>query len=240
MLGFALSPDGATVLAGYGDPGTGEALSLRDAVGIYAADADRLTFERRVADLDISCLRFGSDALYACAVERDPLGTDPSLGDFHLGVYRGPGVPTSKRDFTQFLALRDVRGPAPWADGRTTECQTEWTEADPSAPVAVGTCARLGACASDIELSDGALVCGTAGAAGGGSGGSGGTTDTGGTRSDAGTQAGDSETGSDSGCGCRFAGNRREAPFTWLGLALVFFAVLRKRRARPNFMCHRG
>ncbi|HEX6765688.1 MAG TPA: hypothetical protein VF103_09430, partial [Polyangiaceae bacterium] len=100
FLGFALSPDGESVFAGFGNPGTDETLSAPDAVGIYEGNAEELAFSHVVSDMDVSCLRFLSAGLYACAVERDPLGTDPTLGDFHLGVYAGGGVPASKLDFT--------------------------------------------------------------------------------------------------------------------------------------------
>jgi hypothetical protein len=221
LLGFSLSLDGSLVLAGYGDPRVDETLSSPDAVGIYRADANELAFERIVADVDVSCLRYTSAGLFACAVERDPLGLDPALGDFHLGLYEGSGEPASAADFTPLLALRNVRGPAPWADGRVTACQVEWK--DPASPLPLGTCARLNACDGQTELSEGALVCGVAGG-GGGEGAVGGAGAVGGSGDGA------RET---SGCGCRTWRQRSKTALFWLASAVVAFScgALSRRKA---------
>ena len=156
LLGFALANDGETLLAGYGDPRTDPALSLREELGIYAAPmapANELTFERIVADLDVSCLHATPSGLYVCATETDPLGVNPTLeADFHLGFHAGSSLPADRADFTPLLKLRDVRGPAPWRDA-VSPCDAEWQR----------ECAQLFACDNDpLELSDGALLCGEA------------------------------------------------------------------------------
>jgi hypothetical protein len=167
LLGFALANDGELVLGGYGDPRADPALSSRDELGIYAADATlpagAIVFERIVSDLDVSCLYATATGLYACATELDPLGADSTLEpDFHLGLHRGAGLPTARADFTPLLKLRDVRGPAPWSDDRVSACDAEWSAA----------CAQFFACENDPrDLADGAVVCGDgAGGEGGGSG----------------------------------------------------------------------
>jgi hypothetical protein len=245
LLGFSLSLDGSVVLAGYGDPRVDETLSSRDVVGIYRADAIELVFERIVADMDVSCLRFTSAGLYACAVERDPLGVDPSLGDFHLGLYSGSGEPASAADFTPLLALRNVRGPAPWSDGRTTACDAEWTSGDPAAPIPIGTCARFNACEGTTELSEGALVCGATGGGGGGEGGSGagaGAGGEGGSGSGSGADAGEGDVGGSgdgsgeaSGCGCRVGKTQPRSALFGLALGALAFGcgrVFRGKRRR--------
>lgn len=237
LLGFSLSLDGSVVLAGYGDPRTDETLSSPDAVGIYRADAESLAFERIVGSVDVSCLRFANRGLYACAVERDPLGLDPTLGDFHLGLYGGSGEPASAADFTPLLALRNVRGPAPWADGRTTACEEEWTSGDPAAPVPTGTCARLNACDATRELSEGALICG-ASSGGTGAGGGAGANAGEGTGANAGV-AGGSGGDDGSGCGCRLGekprgGARDFSRLTVLGLGF-WWGFRRRSSVRTRF-----
>jgi uncharacterized membrane protein YgcG len=175
ILGFALSPDGETVLAGFGDPSASRMLSDPAAVGVYRADAGELVFTKIVNDLDVTCLFWTEGALYACAAERDPLGNDPALAnDFHLGVYRGRDVPTTAGDFVPLLKLRDVRGPLPWLDGRRTQCADTWQTSKENAPTPTGACAVLNACGPRPALSAGALICGSSGGAGAGGADSGG------------------------------------------------------------------
>jgi hypothetical protein len=219
LLGFAVSSDGETVLAGFGDPRRDAALSVRDELGIYAAHtslaASEMTFERVVSDLDVNCLHWTASGLYACATEADPLGNDSALEpDFHLGLHAGSGVPSRRADFTPLLRLRDVRGPAPWADGRESPCDAEWRTGDPTMPIPSGACVALNACDANTALSPGALVCGRGANEGG---------------------AGTDETNaasSEAGCGCRSARPRRVSELGWLGaLALVCGSRVRRRMA---------
>ena len=223
LLGFALANDGETVLAGYGDPRAEPALSSVDELGIYAAgssaSADAIAFERIVSELDVSCLFVSPTGLYACATERDPLAADPTLEpDFHLGVFRGAGLPESRADFTPLLKLRDVRGPPPRADGHAGPCDEEWLDGDPSAQFPVGACAQFYACENDPrDLEPGALVCGE-GAGGGGA-------------SEKPKEAADP----DFGCGCRSAGSKRERGLGWaFAFLLGWWHRLRRRCRRSN------
>jgi hypothetical protein len=239
LLGFALSPDGETVLAGFGDPRVDETLSDSTYVGIYSATATELAFERTVSDLDVSCLRWTDNGLYACATERDPLGEDPDHpNDFHLGVFRGSGVPTSIDDFTPLLKMKDVRGPAPWADGRVTSCMMEWTDGDPQAPVPTGTCARFSACASDVPLSPGALVCGSSGggAGGEGTGGNGASTTGGSGVSGTANDPAGKDLSAEPECGCRTAPRPANGGLYWaFAFLLVWWHEFRARCRRSNF-----
>ena len=165
LLGFALSPDGANVLAGYGDPVVAPVVVGDDAVGLYSASSDALEFSLKVGNLSVSCLRWAADGLYACAKENDPLGTmsDPQMPDFHVGVFKGAGVPRQLADFTSLVKLKDLRGPLPLASGATSACQAEWSQGDPSSPGQASVCASLNACAgsgSVVPLSPGSFVCG--------------------------------------------------------------------------------
>lgn len=168
LLGFALSPDGTNVLAGYGDPVVAPVVVGDDAVGLYAASSDVLEFLRKVANFSVSCLRWAADGLFACAKENDPLGTtsDPAAPDFHLGVFTGTGVPERLADFTPLVKLKDLRGPLPLASGAPSACDAEWSDGDPSSPGQASVCASLNACVGSsgaVPLSPGSFVCGAPG-----------------------------------------------------------------------------
>jgi photosystem II stability/assembly factor-like uncharacterized protein len=88
LLGFALSPDGETVLAGYGDPILFSFSVDRDEVGIYRFSLDMLgdvsdagaPFEK-IHDQNTTCLRWTEDTLYACSTQQEvgsELGVAPS------------------------------------------------------------------------------------------------------------------------------------------------------------------
>ncbi|HEX6273325.1 MAG TPA: hypothetical protein VFZ53_09800 [Polyangiaceae bacterium] len=217
LLGFSLSRDGETVLAGFGDPRRDAALSQRSELGIYSGSgslpASDMTFARIVSDLDVNCLYWTASGLYACATEADPLGVDPALEpDFHLGIHTGSGLPSGRADFTPLLRLRDVRGPAPWTDGRPSPCDAEWRTTDPLAPIPFGACAPLNACEGMTALSPGALVCGAGDASG-----------------DGGAGARDESLPSrEAGCACRSSGSVPRSWLAWLG-AMGLLCCLRHR-----------
>lgn len=185
LLGFALSPDGNTVAAGYGDPVVAPIIVADADLGLYGASASDLTFTQRVDTLAVSCLRWTANGLYACAKESDPLGVDTSgTPDFHVGVYEGSGLPQKLADFTPLLKLKDVRGPMPWIDNRPSGCLSEWSARDPANPSTASVCESFNACASGgtTTLSARAIECGPApdGGAGAASTATGGVTSNGG------------------------------------------------------------
>jgi len=250
LLGFALSLDGKTVLVGYGDPVVAPIVVNPDAVGLYAASADTLTFSHQIPDFYLSCLRYTARGLYACAKESDPLGMNAGSADFHVGVFKGAGVPSALSDFTPLLKLKDLRGPIPLASGEPSACAGEWASSDPQNPSQAAVCTSLNACAGaagPVPLSPGAIVCGAAADAGAGAG-DGGSQDASGTSSvpsDAGA-AGSTSTGaagsggapagvpaSSGGCGCRLRVGERSAGRAlgfWLALGLAW---RRTRRGIP-------
>ncbi|MFZ5895685.1 MAG: WD40/YVTN/BNR-like repeat-containing protein [Myxococcota bacterium] len=166
LLGFALSPDDTSVLAGFGDPMVPPVVTSDDELGLYAASTNDLVFTQRVPELAVSCLHWTTSGLYACAKESDPLGT--ATNDFHIGVFKGSGVPQSKGDFQALLKLRDVRGPLPWASGSKSPCEAEWIGSDPNNPTRQGACATLNACSRMASLSPGAIKCGVSAPGSGG------------------------------------------------------------------------
>ncbi|HEY4104806.1 MAG TPA: sialidase family protein [Polyangiaceae bacterium] len=251
LLAFALSPDGTTVLAGFGDPVVAPIVVDSDVVGLYSASSDALTFTQKIPNFYPSCLRWTSDALYACAKESDPLGLTAGETDFHVGVYQGAGVPSALSDFTVLTKLKDVRGPLPLASGMPSSCETEWTTADPSSPGVGSVCATLNACPGDagtVTLSAGAIICGetsdagtsVSGSSSGGQsalGGSGGQSATGGSKNPsagAGVGAGGTGAGASSGakgCSCAAGEAPQNGAFFGLFLGLGFALWRRVRRA---------
>ena len=248
LLGFALSPDGTTVLAGYGDPVIAPIVASDAAVGLYSASSDALSFTQKIPQFYVSCLRWTADGLYACAKESDPLAMAATSSDFHVGVFRGAGMPAALSDFRSLLKLKDVRGPIPFASGQPSVCQAEWAMGDPNSPGQASVCASLNACSGDagvVSLSAGAISCGAAGDSSAGSGAvSGGTVGSGGASGAAplgsagvatsGGTAGappSSKAESNGGCGCRAQGR---APVglvpAWVALLAGWWAVRRRSR----------
>jgi hypothetical protein len=150
----------------------------------------------------------------------DPLGNDPELEpDFHLGIFTGTGLPEARADFTPLAKLRDVRGPAPRADGSPSPCDTDW----------LATCGALYACDNDpSDLGEGALVC-SDGAGGAGSGGAGGD----GAGGEGG--AGDSREKWQGAytCSCRSAGRTTGGPGWLFAIFVVWWHRFRKK-CRPS------
>jgi hypothetical protein len=249
LLGFALSPDGATVVAGFGDPVVAPIVASDGAVGLYSASADTLTFGHEISDFYVSCLRWATDGLYACAKENDPLSMNPSVTDFHVGVFKGSGVPSALSDFSVLVKLKDLRGPMPLASGQPSACEAEWVSGDPSSPGQASVCATLNACTGDagaVALTAGAVVCGATADAGVDSGAAGGTTSSGGasviaTAGSAGSPGGGARVAGSAGstgkpesggsCACRAGGVPLGRSSSWSALLLAL-AVLGARRGR--------
>lgn len=168
LLGFALSPDGSTVMVGFGEPYAAPVTGDASTYGLYRASVADHVFEHVVSSLAVSCLTWTESGLYVCAAEEDPLGTSGDV-DFHVG-FTALAEPRRKNDFTTLLELKDIRGPIPWADDRFSACAWEWLSGEPDNPEPGSTCEPLNACrAGLVPLSPGALVCGggTVGSGGG-------------------------------------------------------------------------
>jgi hypothetical protein len=254
LLGVALSPDEATLLAGYGDPVV-EATTLEPAdLGIYRARLDDVLqnpaeaesrFEK-IYDASVTCLRWTATALYAC--------TSQTERGFELGKASNAAFTlTSPEPFTPLLRLPDL---APLSCGPGTDAYGCYTDPDNGFPSVCGTVFGANCDVKPPTTTPGAD--GGAASSGGAASGSGGTTGAGGAGptasggavasggsggGSAGSQAsGGSDTGgapaansgSDSSCACR--GARSGAP---AGAGLVAIAalsgVLLARRRVPRF-----
>jgi MYXO-CTERM domain-containing protein len=237
LFGFALSPDGKEVLAGYGDPveGGGRVID-QNALGIYRAPAGTSSFEKAY-DGPVSCLTWSAAGVYACTSQGQ---TGSALG---LATPESMSL-ANEAPFTPLLSLLEVKGPlACQACASGAQCGqlwqatcTAWGRSDCDAPSA-------GAAAGGAT-EPGCPAAGGVDAGGADTSGAGAPThpETGGAPSAAGTGPGEagraasggaptannpgtSQAVSDSGCGCRTKGSRPSsglAAFVLLGLALLW------------------
>jgi photosystem II stability/assembly factor-like uncharacterized protein len=204
--GFAISPDGKTVIASNAYDGT------------FRADTDTLAFEK-VACSGPTCLSFNDAGLFGCG--------DQSVDGFIVGRSDDLGA-----SFQRLVDLTCVRGPAACDSGTSVGslCPAAWpdvqqqlgaTECSPP-DVAPYTGCVGSAGAGDAGTTGGSTAVGgqgTGGAAGGKAG-----------------SGGQSASGAEpaSGCGCRLVGAARsESPWGMAAIvALVTRLYRRKRKAR--------
>jgi len=129
LFGFALSPDGGTVLIGYGDPQEGAGQVVTGPLGVFKSSVEPFSFEPIFAG-PVSCLAWTSNGVYVCGSQ--------TLDGFELAY--APDANFAATDggcLTPLLFLDEVRGPlscGPQTSGAA--CRDAW-------PVA---CATFGAC----------------------------------------------------------------------------------------------
>ena len=126
-LGFALSPEGDTVLIGYGDP-RGELLVDPSVLGIYRSSATIFDFSR-LSTTSTTCLAWTATGIYVCTSQFET--------GHALAFAKDENLSPDGRGLEPLLDLRDVTGPliccaSPGSD----RCVSNW-------PV---TCAVIGAC----------------------------------------------------------------------------------------------
>jgi MYXO-CTERM domain-containing protein len=171
LFGFALSPDGSTVLAGYGDPVQATRYVYPEEVGIYRASTTDFAFTLAL-NSPVSCLTWNGTGLYACL--DDIVGVSPN-GD----------VPTTVDGFTPILVYDDVRGPLAC---NAAACLPDWQEGREDV---ASVCARLSA-VCDVDTTANVLMCSSSTGGAGGMGGTGGL---------AGSETGGGMTGGSNGAG---------------------------------------
>jgi hypothetical protein len=124
MLGFALSPDGHTVLVGMGN--TRSVLRPVDTsvIGLYRADSTSLMFTR-MSNGQVGCLTYSGSDLYVC-------GSQETVG-YELGVSNDGGTTISP-----LFVYGTVQGPlaCPASSPQATICAPQWSNA----------CRGLGSC----------------------------------------------------------------------------------------------
>ncbi len=210
LLGFALSPDGGTVLAGFGDPKNPEVSVDQDALGVFKADTapvatgGALQFEQILSD-PVSCLTWSGNTIYVCGSQ--------FVQGFELGETQG--VDFTVNDPSPLTGLLDFDGL-----GAIEQCGAGTDVATECADTPENICQLLSNCP------DG----GAAGSGTGGQGTGGGVTGSGGS---GGVGVDDDGTAGDSGgCSCRAPAKGSAASVGALVLMLggVALAVRRRRR----------
>jgi MYXO-CTERM domain-containing protein len=128
LFGVQLSPDGKTVVAGYGDPRQASGRSTETAdLGIYKASTTDYAFQK-IYDGPTSCLRWTKAGLYSCNIQYFPDGV---FEDFALGLAPNADFALGSKPFTTLLNLKDVRGPLTCVQ---TACKTTWASGTNGAP----------------------------------------------------------------------------------------------------------
>jgi hypothetical protein len=211
LFGFALSPDGSTVLAGYGDPVDSSRSVEGSWFGVYKSSSDgKYSFGADPANPTallpaeaISCITWTKNGIYVCMA---PQG-EPSF----VGFAKDPTF-TARAQMTTLMRADLVRGVPPGCSGRATST-CSW-DVD---------CVTIGACDAGVST----------GGAGGGPGAATSTT-TGGTGpTGAGGGSANASSESPKSCACRSPGGRAagSGAAAWL-LGAMFFE--RRRRSRRS------
>jgi hypothetical protein len=121
LLGFALSPDGTTVLAGYGDPGDAAYYVDPTATGIFQASLSNPTFVS-VLSGNVTCLTWTHAGTYVCNEE-------PMSGSFEELAFFGNGDLPPSGTPAALMRLNDLQGPPPCCAALASAC--DWTSICP-------------------------------------------------------------------------------------------------------------
>ena len=223
LLGFALSPDGSTVLAGYGNPMDPARLADPDGTwgGIYQSSSDgRFSFGAEASAIslplvpgNVNCLTWTARGVYACF---SPIGRVPY-------VAFAPDPSFASSSMTTLMQTDKTLGAPPCCGGRAVNACT-WAV----------DCQPLQAC--DAGPPPSPPNCGGAGGKGGAS-----TTDAG-PSVGAGGMGSETPPGTSKGCGCRLGARRTHDALTVL-LLVAALAMgsgrLRGRSSRSRRRCRR-
>ena len=208
LLGFALSPDGKTVLLGYGDPFQGGAIAVPGPFGIYKSATDSFDFAP-VFSGHIGCLTWTARGVYVCASQH--------FDGFELGLLPDADFNAANRCIAPILRLPDVKGPLQCMAGTSgSACNAAWLAA----------CTVFGAC-TDASTSSGRCVGDDASAGGG--------QDAGRDADGAPPPPSVVASGENGSCGCRIEHAAAQRPLVAVTLLTAAAALLRRRpRRRAN------
>jgi MYXO-CTERM domain-containing protein len=213
LFGFALSPDGSTVLAGYGDPVDGSRLVEPMWFGVYKSSSDgKYSFGADPANPTpmlgvepISCITWTANGIYVCMSPQ---------GESSFVAFAKQPMFASRKDMTVLMTLSETKAAPPSCAGRAaTTC--DWAMA----------CPLLNACDGGAPKTCPPLLTTTTTS----------TTTTGGGSTGTGGAGGTHGGGNDSkpsGCGCRAPGSGPKGgavTLAWLAGAAM---LVRRRRAR--------
>jgi hypothetical protein len=132
MLGFALSPDGGTVVLGYGDPVDADIPVDPTVLGVYRAATSDFAFTRLSTE-STTCLSWTKTGIYVC--------TSPQDTGYALAFAEGSSLGPDGGGLTPLLYLNELQGPPPCCGARAAACAASW----PS------TCATFGACDAGVS-----------------------------------------------------------------------------------------
>ncbi len=128
LYGFALSPDGSTVLIGYGDPQEGAGQVVSGPFGIFKSSTDVFAFHSIFAGR-VGCLAWTKTGVYVCGSQ--------SFDGFELAFSENADFSLQSGCLTPLLFLDQVKGPlACGADSTGNVCNAAWDLA----------CMTFGAC----------------------------------------------------------------------------------------------
>jgi photosystem II stability/assembly factor-like uncharacterized protein len=128
LFGFTLSPDGSTVLIGYGDPRDGAGQAVPGPFGVYASPTDVLSFQPIYSGY-AGCLAWTSTGVYVCGSQ--------AYDGFELAFAPSADLGPDAGNLAPLLSLERVRGPLACDAGtRGVLCVAAWDVA----------CATFGAC----------------------------------------------------------------------------------------------
>lgn len=247
LFGFALSPDGNTVLAGYGDPVDGGGRNVdRSVIGVYKSTGADYTFgpdPKPIFMESVTCLTWTQKGIYVCG--------SPDGAASYIGLASDLSTVTPA-NIQRIMKVTELHGEPSCCNGRSVsacdwafECQR--FEACPDGGVSTmpdaGMCVMPEAGRPEGGSAGAGGTAGAGGASGGAAGraGSAGSTPEGGTTGGAGgAGTGGSTTGGTGGssgsCSCRLApaSTARSAAGGGLVLALAVLGGYRRSRRKTT------
>src|SRR5262249_39741825 len=119
VLGFALSPDGGTVLLGYGDPRDGDLVIDQSVLGIYRSSTSDFAFTR-LSSTSTTCLRWTSAGVYAC--------TSPLETGYTVAFAPNGNIGPDGGNLQPLLVQGGVDGPLSCC-GQNSVCAEAWSSA---------------------------------------------------------------------------------------------------------------
>jgi hypothetical protein len=204
MLGFALSPDGRTLLIGYGDPFAGGTTSVPGPLGVFKSATDAFAFTP-IFGAHVGCLSWTKQGVYVCASQH--------FDQFELAFSPDADFSSDAGCLSPILRLPEVRGPlACPSDTAGFTCTLYWQ----------AVCGPLRACA---DAGTSPAGCAGRDAA---------TPVDGGGAVDAAPEGGVTppiEQGDSADCGCRLGTASRGAPSAG-GVLVAWMAAFFRRRRR--------
>jgi hypothetical protein len=193
LFGFAISPDGATVLAGFGDPKDPAVFVEEASLGLWRGSSETLDFTK-VFEGPIGCLEWADAGVYACTAD--------DIHGFDLGFSTDQGS-----SFCGLMTLGAIDGPLECAGGcaglwtdfcNATACMSALPPTDQCADGGTGGVAgNAGSGAASGSSGTGSGATGAGGTA------SGGTSGSGGSSAIAGAGGASASSADGGGCGCR-------------------------------------